>query len=349
MKSTGFFLLLLSVFFLPDRLIAQSGEQIIFSRIEFVFKLKEVIDLDVWKSVNDKKYDVPLVYFTEKASYVANPTQRFLATFKSRLVYHTAKLNIYKTAKRIDDQPFHMFTGMTMGTPTRKYDYHSPFMKCSSFEVARNTIRDLQSTEEWATFIVHEYFHGFQYKHSSYLNYLENSNSQVDRDSLQLIYTGNSWIKAGIDHENELLVKAIEETDQHKAALLVDSFFVLRGTRRNAVQQKLKLDMGKYERMYETMEGTARYIEYSLYARFKMVEPSENLVKADTSFRSFGQYRNYSLLNNKWLYSTDRSAQYFYATGFNLVRLLDKWKVPYKDRLFKQGELSLEEILKTRK
>jgi hypothetical protein len=36
---------------------------------------------------------------------------------------------------------------------------------------------------------------------------------------------------------------------------------------------------------------------------------------------------------------------FFYATGFNMVRLLNKLKMPYKSRLFNEGGLSLEQIL----
>ena len=73
------------------------------------------------------------------------------------------------------------------------------------------------------------------------------------------------------------------------------------------------------ERVYETMEGTARYIE----------------VHACPG--------GYDLDANDWLYRTDIS-QYMYATGFNIVRLLDKLGVDYKTRLFDEG-LALDGLL----
>ena len=51
--------------------------------------------------------------------------------------------------------------------------------------------------------------------------------------------------------------------------------------------------------------------------------------------------------NDPWLYTTGKS--YFYATGFNMVRLLDKLGIEYKIELFNKGELSLEQLLLTRK
>lgn len=73
------------------------------------------------------------------------------------------------------------------------------------------------------------------------------------------------------------------------------------------------------ERVYETMEGTARYIEFHACPG------------------------GYDLDANDWLYRTDIS-QYMYATGFNIVRLLDKLGVDCKTRLFDEG-LALDGLL----
>ena len=95
------------------------------------------------------------------------------------------------------------------------------------------------------------------------------------------------------------------------------------------------------------MEGTARYVEFSLYNKFSTSQPDYKLSKSDTSFKSFKKFRNYKIENDKWLYLTEKT-NYFYAVGFNLARLLDKLKLEYKTKLFKQGGLSLEAILITR-
>jgi len=99
------------------------------------------------------------------------------------------------------------------------------------------------------------------------------------------------------------------------------------------------------EQSYETMEGTARYVEYSLYSNFAGKKPNNNLLKTDSSYHSYQYFRNYNIEKDQWLYLSDKT-NYFYATGFNLVRLLDKLKIKYKTRLFNEGGLSLEQILK---
>ena len=324
------------------------NEQKVCNRIEFVFNLKQTINDKVWKTFTDKQFDVPLIYFTDSASFVANPTEKFLSTFKSNLVFENEQIKIYKTAQRIDHTQFHMETGLTLGTPTNEYTYHSPFMKCSSYEDVFKQIPDVSSTEEWVTMIMHEYFHCFQYKHNAYIDYYEKNIVQIQPDSLTAIYKNNAWFKKSIDHENELLLNAINETDNLKTEQLIDSFIEMRKQRRIETKQLSQLDITNFEKYYETMEGTARYVEYSLYHLFSTSQLDCTLLESDTSFKSFRKFKNYNMEHDKWLYLTERTT-YFYAIGFNMARLLDKLKIEYKTKLFNQGGLSLEDILMNRK
>jgi hypothetical protein len=319
-------------------------EQKIFDRIEFVYNLKQTIAEKTWATFNDKEYDLPLVYFTDTSSYIVNPTEKFLKTFKSDLVFQNQAMKIFKTKIRVDSLPFHMETGMTLGDPTAKYNYHSPFMMCSSYEETYKTIPTVLSTEEWTTMIIHEYFHGYQYKHKPYIDYYEKEIVQIQPDSLITIYNNNTWFKNAIDKENELLLKAITETDRIKIVNIINDFFALRTQRRKTVLTKMKFDISKYEKCYETMEGTARYIEYSLYKLYATKQPDYKLLKSDTSFRSFEKFRNYDITKDEWLYKTEKTT-YFYAIGFNMARLLDKLKIEYKSRLFKEGKITMEDIL----
>jgi hypothetical protein len=93
------------------------------------------------------------------------------------------------------------------------------------------------------------------------------------------------------------------------------------------------------------MAGTARQVEYSLYSHFSKKEPNNQLIKSDTSYHSYQYFQNYTIENDEWLYLSYKTP-YFYATGFNLTRLLDKLKIDYKTLLFKKGDLSLDQILK---
>jgi Fe-S oxidoreductase len=193
--------------------------------------------------------------------------------------------------------------------------------------------------------IIHEYFHGFQYKHKPYMDYYENEIVQIQPDSLTTFYKKLPWFKQSIDAENQLLLDAIAEKDSIQTKKLIQAFWNKRKQRRGQFQQKHKFSLDKFEKCYETMEGTARYVEFSLYKDFATRKPDESLLKSDSSFKSFAKFKNYNLQKDKWLYLTDKTT-YFYATGFNMARLLDKLGIEYKSRLFKDGKISLEDILR---
>jgi hypothetical protein len=238
-----------------------------------------------------------------------------------------------------------METGMTLGDPTLEFNYHSPFMMCSSFEETVKTIPDVGSTDEWTTMIIHEYFHGFQYKHKPYMEYYEKEIVQIQPDSLSAFYKTVPWFKESIDLENRFLLEAISEKDNIKTAKILRDFWVKRKQRRQKFQKVFKFEIDKFEKCYETMEGTARYVEFSLYNHFAQRKPDESLMKSDSSFKSFAKFKNYKLQKDQWLYLTNKTT-YFYATGFNMARLLDKLGIDYKSRLFKDGKITLEDILR---
>ena len=95
------------------------------------------------------------------------------------------------------------------------------------------------------------------------------------------------------------------------------------------------------------MEGTARSVEYNLYGKFAVMSPDYKLAESDSSYHAYRYFKNYKIENDPWLYLTSKTT-YFYATGFNMARLLDKLKIEYKSRLFNESGLSLEEVLKER-
>lgn len=64
-----------------------------------------------------------------------------------------------------------METNISLGDSTPDYNYKAPFMNCSSPELTDRFIPDVHSTEMWATMVMHEYFHGFQFKHAQFLDF----------------------------------------------------------------------------------------------------------------------------------------------------------------------------------
>ena len=221
----------------------------------------------------------------------------------------------------------------------------TPIMYCSSFEITSKKIPESTSTEYWVTMIVHEYFHGFQFKHKPYINTMLKKTSSVTEDSLSKIFKNNTWFQEKIKKENDFLLKAIQSKNQSETENYVDSFFNSRKERRLETKSNLNFEIDDCEKIYETMEGTARYIEYNLQVEYATRKPDKKLVSVDSAYHSYKVFKNYKMENDPWLFTPGK--RYFYATGFNILRLLDKLNIDYKSTLFKEGNLSLEEILET--
>ena len=338
-----FLLLALTISFFSCGSQKPNADQVIFDRIEYVYNLRSIVDDSIWNDFDHKRFDLPLVYYTDTCCYVANPTNKFLRIYKPALVFENGEIKIYKTDSLIDNIPFHMATEFSSGD-TSRYKYKSPFMLCSSFELTKKTIEDIASSEQWAAMVIHEYFHGFQFKHKAYSDFLNQYIYSIPKDSLTEIYNENAWFKESVDKENNILLAAINAGSLAETSKLVNEFFELREKRRQRARDERKFDVQIAEEIYETMEGTARYVEYGLYNQFTTKPPNQKLVKTDTAYHAYDYFRNFKLENEKWLYVTGE--YYYYATGFNMTRLLDKNKLEYKQRLFNESNLSLEQLLK---
>jgi hypothetical protein len=321
-------------------------EKVVLDRIAYVYQLKPAIAQGIWPGFDEKQYDVPLVYYTDSSSFIANPTDRFLKMHDPVRVFQIPELMVYKTTTRLDSTPFHMAVNFTFGD-AGAYDNYEPFMHCSSLEETRKVVKDVGSTEVWVTMVVHEYFHGFQFQHKNYLQYFADSIATFQKSKLKALYSANTWFKEKVDRENELLLQALATDDQVEVRKLISTFFEERKKRRTETSRKFDLDIEAYEKTYETLEGTARYVEQKLYEKFSQKRPDTKLQKSDSSYHAYDFFKEHELEKEEWLYLTAKSGVYFYATGFNMTRILDKLGVPYKERLFKQRDLSLEDVLRT--
>ena len=159
-------IVLISFFGLDSMAQSESDtDSVVIVRLLYLHHLKDNIG-NVWQGFNGKQADLPLIYYGNEYCYVMNPQMKFLTSFESSLVFKNEGVAIYKT-KKIDDTPFHMH--MTYEFEEEKqFDFHSPYMRCSSLETTAKTIPDVTTVDVWATMVLHEYFHAFQFSHPEY-------------------------------------------------------------------------------------------------------------------------------------------------------------------------------------
>lgn len=157
--------------------------------------------------------------------------------------------------------------------------------------------------------------------------------------SLSQLYFSHKWFKDLVDRENNLLLQAIQSNRQTKTDSLIKEFFKVRNERRAHISAS-DFDFGQLEKSFETLEGSARFIE-----AFVLSHPIKDryLASIDNQFSKTGNLTSKEL---EYIYDTKVSGSYFYATGYNILRLLKKLKVDYEALLFKQPSLTLEDILR---
>jgi hypothetical protein len=162
--------------------------------------------------------------------------------------------------------------------------------------------------------------------------------------SSQSYYQSYNWYKQRVDQENELLLQAIEAKDKETRKNLAVKMLALRDERRKMVAEQINKPVEFYEPAFETMEGTARYIEGGIGAALNTMRFSKKLLKLDSNYHKDALQKADS--NPEAAYKTEVSQKYTYATGFNIARLLDRFGSDYKSRLFKTPELTLEKLLR---
>lgn len=310
--------------------------------MESVLLLKNALMEKAWPGTTDPKYAIPFIYYTDSACYVANPTDKFLKLYQCELKHKTNRLVIYKTS-RIDSFPFHMEVNATDNEPD--FEYKTPWGKISGLDEVRKYAPTL-SPQAWSGMVLHEFFHGYQFHQPQYVKYVfeKKLGYRAINDSLQSFYKNYDWYKKSVDQENDLILHAIDEKDKSKRKDLVIKMFALRDERRKRDMQQLDRAVDFYESGFETMEGTARYIEEVVHNNFLSVKFPDELLKLDTIYSN--ALKREKPAPDPTGYKTEATMLYTYAIGYNMARLLDKFGTDYKSKLFIQPELTLEKLLR---
>ena len=197
-----------------------------------------------------------------------------------------------------------------------------PRMECSSPDITFQTIPDVKNYEEWYAMLLHECFHGFQYKkYPGFWNALIECNPQglVASDTLKALKRNYVWYNERLAQESGLLAKMYEASDIYEARELFDQFYIIRNERIELVKERLGWDLRLFYLLTETIEGSARYIEYNLY-------------------------REQGLSDTEWMTNLD-SDSYYYSSGLYMMLIMDKLGITYKEDLF-SNYYSLIELLR---
>lgn len=303
-------------------------------RIQYLHSLKKHLN-KVWPTFDNPEYNADIAYFTASKTFITGRPVSESLKIQPLKTYKTKDLLIEET-ERLDTTAFHMFTAYENEDRTKLW-YRYPVVLCSDYETTVKHIDDIPNTQTWATIILHEYFHGFQFLHPEFIRFA-NDSITISITKLQSYYDQYSWYKESIDQENQLLLDCLASKDLVKTKALFKKYKAKRTQRLLKFNQTEKFDLTRQEEFLEKMEGSARYMEYHLYLLFKKIPVDKELAKADQHYQP-SALQTFKPEDKPWMYESN-SVRYFYSTGFNMLRLLDQLKINYKEHFFDDNTMT---------
>ncbi|MDQ1096652.1 MULTISPECIES: hypothetical protein [Chryseobacterium] len=297
------------------------GDTLAYERLQYVQDLKNAIAGKVWKDFENDR--VTQVYFTDSSSYFFNADTGILQKVTQK-TSPLKRIDMFKT-KRIDENPFHMETAVELTDSTALY-FQKPIVMFSDFETARGKVSDLQSLQQWASMVVHELFHGYQLQHIPTLKY-SNQVIHLRGSQLQKLFVEQKWFAESIQIENMLLISLLKVKSGKELRKGLKQYISLRDARQKRAESILD-DFSINENFYEKIEGSAKYVELALLENYQYFPENKYLLRNDPAYKE-NAYQNFKLDEEPWQYQTE-SINYFYSTGYNLIRILDKVKADYQ-------------------
>lgn len=325
-------------FDLPDSLSTK--------RISFVLNLKKSVAESTWSDFGTKNNEGTLIYFDADWSEIFFPESH---VFK-KLNNSKKHSDNYWLTERTDSIPYHMEVMISFNEEdSLEFFFKNPVEQYSSVEEIGNYIPSVKSSEMWATMVVHEMFHHFQYNNAKYVKYAETVIGVLPFDSRNLVALcqEDKQFLSMIRNENNILMTALAEEDKAVCDSLVSAYLNTRN-KRITKYNKEHPHLEQIENYYVIQEGSARYIEYKsmfiLNSYFN--NPDAPVIPSDPKFINYTEFKEIDLNNDAFNYLVYAGAtDYHYTIGFNTMRLLDKLKFEYKKNLLDQPEKGLHEYL----
>ena len=325
-------------FELPDSLSSR--------RIAFVLNLKQLVAEKTWPDFGVKKTEGTLIYFNGNKSEVFFPNALVIKTLED---YDQHSEN-YLLTSRTDSVPYHMENMLSFDeTDSLRFYYDSPVEQYSSVEEIANYIPGVESTEMWSTMVIHEMFHHYQLNNENYRTYAKSpiSSLALNPNTLISLFKEDQNFLPMIQSENEYLMQALSEEDTIVRDELISKYLNARGSRIQLYSQAYP-DLEQVENFYVIQEGSARYIEYESMLILSDYANNSNspVISNDPMFKSYSEFKEVNLNDKTFDYLTYASpSTYYYAIGFNMMRLLDELKVEYKSKLLNNPYIGLHNYL----
>lgn len=220
--------------------------------------------------------------------------------------------------------------------PKRIFQKHYPKLTSSVFMI--DSPKRMKSLErnwndyDWGTIYIHEVFHLFQ--DSKWSKEIIGKDEIINSEPLQALKRNKKNINLIIE-EQKIIKNALLKYDfSNKESIIkiCKELIPRRQNRYKYVENQIKHSI-KSEQFYETLEGTARYIEKHIDL-YSISDPKKHkYINNDL----LGYLKEYG--TKTYFYMLDQievGENYFYETGFAFSLLLDKLDPSWKEQAFKK-------------
>ena len=326
-------------------------EKLIEERFEYIRSLKNYVGNIYWKDFVGNSFPGTLVYFADSASYFVNPSPEMKdKVSKYSVLENDYDWSIWKLKMPFDSTPYVMETQFQFNPKAKVFiNYRRPVLFCSSPEWIRREKEHINNTQLWSIALLHELYHQYQYSNDAILTYvlrLYDEKKWLDMDSLQVFYLKDNLFKDSIKVENDLLEKAVAATSLDEEKKIYTQFLKVRANRQKDFLKKYKYTLVNIENFWEKLEGTSLMMEKILKENFTKVAPPPYIVEHDEMYSKDFAFNEKEKSEIQFYSELDDKRFYIGTTGYNLVQLLEKNKVAYKENLYKYASLPLDLQLK---
>ncbi|MEN9448369.1 MAG: hypothetical protein RJA25_1659 [Bacteroidota bacterium] len=348
----GIMLLMLSYSMQAQAMLEPTqDEKLTEARFEYIRLVKKYIGELYWKKFTDKDFPGTIVYFTADASYFINPKADMKdKVSKYAILENEYEWNIWKLKMPLDSVQYVMETQFQFNPKAKSFiNYRTPVLFCTTPEFAQKEKENINNLQEWVIALMHELYHQYQYSNEAILTYVLRLNDEknwMDMDSLQTFYVSNQPFRDTLKAENELLKQAVAATSMEEEAKLFTKFLKLRENRIKDFLKKKKINISIAENLWEKLEGTSLMMEELLKENFNQIQPPPYITENDAMYNKGFAFNEKEQSEIQFYSELDDKRFYVGSTGYNMVRLLEKNKVDYKDNFFSYASLPLQLQLK---
>jgi len=294
--------------------------------------------------------NIPLLLWNDEYAFLTN-SQEQLASWRRLEDAQVNDLPVYVQENNADYQAFteKLSNGQYAGSMATKNTTNIGFINLFKENLPPVVSKIfpyrllLLSTDQYITALVHESFHAYQAE--NYPERFEDAEKAYPlTDAYEDLFESmtEDW-----QLEVQALIDALNEENQNRKIEFINSFFKIRKDRRS--KANLNTDLILYEKRYEWLEGSAKYVELEIWenaAKSSEYQPV-NEISID---KDFNRYQGYQKRWNNELNNTRTAAKnggdtLFYYSGMLQARLLDELMPDWKIRIGKKG-VWYEDLLK---